>query len=59
MIGLNVLSSGLSQINTYDVKTTLVNGSAYPPPSGVILDNEYPETIPFCANTSEIGRAHV
>jgi hypothetical protein len=27
-IGLNVLASGQSQVNTYDLKTTLINGSA-------------------------------
>lgn len=31
LIGLNGLSNGLSNVNTYDLKTSLINGSAYPP----------------------------
>jgi hypothetical protein len=46
LIGLNVLSSGLSQVNTYDLKTTLINGSAYPPASsGVSVNNQSNQSI--------------
>ena len=51
MIGLNVLSTGLSQVNTYDLKTTLINGSAYPP-SGVSINPQYQDCITFCSNTN-------
>lgn len=51
LIGLNVLSSGASQVNTYDLKTTLINGSAYPPAAaGLSMDNQAEGRIPFCSN---------
>ena len=52
-IGLNVLANGQSQVNTYDLKTTLINGSAYPPPSsGVSVSDQAVKLIPFCTSTS-------
>lgn len=50
-IGLNVLANGQSQVNTYDLKTTLINGSAYPP-SGVSISNQEVKLIPFCTSTN-------
>lgn len=47
-IGLNVLTTGASQVNTYDLKTTLINGSAYPPASsGVSIANQANTRVPF------------
>jgi hypothetical protein len=53
-IGLNVLASGQSQVNTYDLKTTLINGSAYPPASGLSMNTQADTRIPFCTDSNDI-----
>lgn len=52
LVGLNTLTSGLSQVNTYDLKTTLINGSAYPPSSGVSVNNQLVNRVPYCTSTN-------
>jgi len=52
--GLNVLASGQSQVNTYDLKTTLINGSAYPPASGLSMNSQDEFRIPFCTDDNNV-----
>jgi hypothetical protein len=53
LLGVNVLVSGQSQVNTYDLKTTLINGSAYPPTSsGLSATNQAVKLIPYCTATN-------
>ena len=54
-IGLNVLVSGQSQVNTYDLKTTLINGSAYPPASsGLSMNAQLDTRIAFCTDSNNV-----
>ena len=51
LIGLNVLTSGQSQVNTYDLKTTLINGASY-----ITIADQAEGNIPFCsATTNQLG----
>lgn len=53
LVGLNVLTNGASQVNTYDLKTTLINGSSYPPSSsGVSVNNQSVNRVPYCTSTN-------
>ena len=55
LIGLNALTTGASQVDTYNLKTTLINGSAYPPASsGVSVSNQAQYRIPFCTSTNNV-----
>jgi hypothetical protein len=48
LVGLNVLSSGASQVNTSDLKTTLINGTA-----PLSVSSQANTLIPFCTATSQ------
>ena len=51
-IGLNVLTTGSSQIDTVNVNLSTINGSAYPPASGVSISNQSNTRIPYETSTS-------
>ena len=52
-IGLNVLTTGSSQIDTVNVNLSTINGSAYPPASGVSISNQSNTRIPYETSTSD------
>ena len=53
LVGLNVLTTGASQVSTTNVNLSTINGSAYPPASsGVVVNNQTEGSIPFCTATS-------
>jgi hypothetical protein len=47
-VGLNVLTTGVSQVNTYDLKTTQINGAA-----PLSVSSQANTLIPFCTATSQ------
>lgn len=56
LVGLNVLTTGASQMNATNVQLSTINGSAYPPASsgGVSVSNQSNTQITYCTNTSNI-----
>lgn len=52
LVGLNALTSGASQVNTTNVNLSTINGSAYPPATGVSVTNQSLNRIPYCTSTS-------
>jgi hypothetical protein len=47
LVGLNVLTTGASQVSTTNVNLSTINGSAYPPSGGISIANQATTRIPY------------
>ena len=47
LVGLNVLTTGASQVSTTNVNLSTINGAAYPPSGGVSIANQANKQIPY------------
>lgn len=55
LIGLNVLTTGNSQVNATNINLSTINGASYPPStSNISVTNQSNTQITYCTNTSNI-----
>ena len=58
LIGLNVLTTGESQVSTTNVNLSTINGSAYPPSGGVSITNQAKNRIITATATTDTLNAN-